>query len=142
MRLLGRGIWRRVGRRGAALLWFGLLDVVFAFSLFEPQAEAQQAASTKFIADVLPLWVWGVAWLIPGILCLTLAFSTHRDKFAFTAAIAIKLVWGTLYLAGWLLVGLPRGWLGSVVWLSLAAFIAILAGWPEPLVVAIKPQAR
>lgn len=142
MRLLGRGIWRRVGRRGAALLWFGLLDVVYAFSLFYPQPDTVQSPSTRFISDVLPLWAWGVAWLIPGLLCLTLAFSIHRDKFAFAAAMAIKLVWGVLFVAGWVLVGLPRAWLGGVIWLSLAAFVAILSGWPEPITLVIVKRER
>lgn len=123
-------VWHRLGRRGAALLWFGLLDLVYAFSLFYPQAHAKQSDSIKFIVEIAPLPAWGAAWLIPGLLCVALAF-TRRDMWAFAAAIAVKLGWGALFVVGWALGAIDRGWLGAVIWLSLAAFVAVIAGWPE-----------
>lgn len=131
MRKLGWRFWHRLGRRGAALLFFAELDFVYAYSLLNPQPEAQQSASSRWIDSGVPLWVWGLAWLGTAVVCLVSAFLI-RDKFAFACAIAIKLAWGSLFIAGGLAGAVPRAWLGAAVYLSLAAFVAVIASWPEP----------
>lgn len=124
-------ITRRVGRRGAALLFFGFLDVVFAFSLFRPLPDQQRLPATVFIAHIFPLWLWGTLWLIAGLLCLFYAFRS-QDRTAFAAAIAIKVLWGLVYLLGQILAGVERAWLGAALWLSLAGWVYIISTWPEP----------
>lgn len=128
-RLIAR-LWGRLGRRGYSLLFFSMLDWVYGFSLLHPPAETLQSPSLKFIRYVAPLWVWAVMWLIPAVLCLWQAWTRH-DAVAFTAAIAIKVLWGTLYLVGWVVVGLDRAYVSVAVWWALAGFVAIIASWPE-----------
>jgi hypothetical protein len=122
---------RRVGRRGFSLLFLALLDLILAFSLADPPPEAVRTPTVRFIAGVAPLWAWAILWAVAGLLCLVGAFVT-RDRIAFTAAVAIKTLWGSLYLAGSLTGALDRGWVAAAVWLPMAVWIAIISGWPEP----------
>lgn len=124
-------LWRRPRYRGAALIFFGLLDLVYAFSLFNPPASARRSASLQFVASIAPLWAWALLWLIPGLLCAAQAFM-RADRVAFTSAIVVKVIWGLLYVVGWITGGLERAYVGATVWLALAGFVAIIAAWPEP----------
>lgn len=117
----------RVGRRGCALLFFALLDVIYAASLLS----APTVGPYRFLAAILPLAAWASLWGAVGLLCLVQAFMAS-DRAAFAAAMLIKVVWGLVQLAGWLIVGLDRGYVGAIVWLALAAFVAVISGWPEP----------
>ncbi len=122
---------RRIGRRGSCLLFFAVLDLFYALSLFQPVAEARRSASVLFIASILPLWAWGTLWLTVGILCIIGAF-TRRDRWAFAAAVAIKTLWGGLTLLAWIAGFLERGWLSAVIWLAMAGWVLIISSWPEP----------
>lgn len=116
-----------VGRRGAALLFFALLDVVYAASLID----APTSGSYRFLADVLPLTAWAAMWAAVGALCAVQAFM-RSDRVAFAAAALIKVVWGIIQLLGWAIADLDRGYVSAVIWLALAAFVHVIAGWPEP----------
>ena len=126
-----RALWARLGRRGASLLWFGLLDSVYGLSLASPPAEARGSVSLRWVATVAPLWLWAVLWLTAGILCLVQAW-TYSDRLAFTAAIAVKVAWACVFTAGSILIDLDRGYVSAVIWFAFAAFVAIIASWPEP----------
>lgn len=126
-----RCFWSRIGFRGSALLFFAVLDGVFAFSYFNPPPEQRQAASLRYVADVAPLWFWGALWGAVGLLCLICAFRRH-DKTAFAAAIAVKILWGGLYLSGAFVAHLERAYVSAGLWLCIAGFVAIISAWPEP----------
>lgn len=128
---LPRYLWRHLGRRGVAMLFFGLLDLVYAFSLFNPPPPAERASGMAFVATVAPLWAWGAMWLIVGLICLAQAWA-RNDQVGFAAAIMIKCVWGTLYLVGGLVGVVDRAYVSVVIWLALAGFVAVISSWPEP----------
>lgn len=117
----------RVGRRGAALLFFALLDFIYAASLLS----APTGGPYRFLTAILPLAAWASLWAAVGLLCLGQAFM-RADRAAFAAAMLIKVVWGLVQLAGWLIADLDRGYVGAAVWLALAAFVHVISGWPEP----------
>lgn len=122
-------ISRQIGRRGCALLFFSLLDLVYATSL---AADPPTANGTgHFLASMLPLPVWAILWGSVGILCAVQAFM-RSDRAAFAAASLIKVVWGIIALIGWLIGEVDRGYVSAVIWLALAAFVHVIAGWPEP----------
>lgn len=118
-----------VGYRGSVLLFFGLLDVIFAGNLMCPLQPLTPAY--QFINSVAPLWFWALLWGVTGLICLTLAWS-KVDDLAFAAAISIKIAWGLLYVWGGLFSDVPRAWLSVTIWLAFAGFIAIISAWPEP----------
>jgi hypothetical protein len=129
-----RRIWqtlrRRIGHRGAALLFFGTLDLVYAWSMVSASDTLIQANPTlRWFSQVIGLEFWSSAWMVVGIICLYHAFQRY-DRFGFVAAIGIKMTWGLGSLAGCIIEDVS---LGSVaVWLGLAGLVWIISGWPEP----------
>lgn len=122
---------QRIGRRGAALLFFAFLDTVYCWSLLDPSASARRSSAFLFLGDVAPLWTWAAAWGAVGATCLVCAFL-RRDEVAFSAAISLKVMWGLLFVGGWLFAGVERGYVSAAVWIALALLVGLLAGWPEP----------
>lgn len=127
----------QIGRRGGSLLFFGLLDAIYAFSLINPTSFDKLSPSLKYLAGIAPLEVFGVLWAVAAALCFVNAFRTN-DKTGFAAAIAIKVLWGLLYI-GALFVGVPRSYVSVTLWLCLAGFVGIIATWPEPTTVPASP---
>jgi hypothetical protein len=120
---------RVVGRRGTCLLFFSLLDFVYALSLWRPAAAA--SATTRFLADVMPLHTWASLWLAVGAVCLAGAFAHRFDPIAFTCAAGIKMLWAAVFAFGWIAGEIERGWVGAAVWLAFALLVMTLAGWPD-----------
>jgi hypothetical protein len=121
----------RVGRRGCALLFFALLDFFYCHALLFPSSTARRSGAYQFLALVLPLWAWAILWGVVGAICAICAFRRH-DQPGFAAAMGLKVLWGTVYLGGWLFVGLERGYVAAVIWLAFAALVGLLSTWPEP----------
>lgn len=122
---------RHVGRRGEFLLFLVILDVLYGLSLLRPAPQAQRAPTSHFLAEIMPLPWWALLWLCVGGLCLAGAF-VERDRFAFAAAAALKVLWGGMFLLGWLAGVIERGWVAAVIWLVFAGWVFRLASWPEP----------
>lgn len=120
----------QIGRRGASLLFFALVDLVWAYGLIATTAESRNSPGNVFVAHLLPLPVWAALWAAVGVLCLVQAFMS-ADRVAFGAASLLKVAWGTVYLLGWALGEIPRGYLATAIWLGLAGFVQVIAGWKE-----------
>jgi hypothetical protein len=128
---IGRAWWRHhVGRRGEFLLFLVILDVLYGASLARPP-RPPLPPSTRFLAELMPLTWWALLWLAVGGVCLVGAFST-ADRLAFAVAAALKVLWGSMFLAGWVAGVIERGWVGAVIWLVFAGWVVRLASWPEP----------
>ncbi len=133
-RLTTRGLLvNRIGRRGAALLFFGLLDLVYGYSLIWPGVSDLSLLSPnlKFLASLAPLMMWGVLWIIPGILAVVCAFL-KEDRWGFTGVIAVKMMWGVIYLAAAVTGQVDRAYVSATLWLCVAGFVAVISTWPEP----------
>jgi hypothetical protein len=109
----------RVGRRGAALLFFALLDLVYAGSLGWAPSSVRSTPAYVWLTGYLPLWAWAGLWAGVGLLCLVQAFQ-RADRVAFACASLLKVLWGVLHVAGWLLDVVPRGYVSAVIWLARA----------------------
>jgi hypothetical protein len=121
-----RGIFQRIGRRGAALLFFSLVDFVYCYALlFPPPGPVPE--SYRWPQVLMPLWVWALCWGAVGVICVVGAFMRH-DTMAFTAAVALKLAWGTLAVVSQALGVSQRGYVTAVVWFAFAAFVYLIAG--------------
>lgn len=120
-----------VGRRGEFLLFLALLDLLYGLSLLRPAPQARRSPTTGFLAEVMPLPCWALLWLAVGAVCLAGAFVV-RDRVSFAAAAGLKVLWGSLFLVGWLAGVVERGWVSAVIWLVFALVVVRLASWPEP----------
>ncbi len=122
-------ILARIGRRGAALLFFALLDFVYGFALLT--AARPLTALHAWMDAIMPLTAWAACWWAVGLICLIFAFMTS-DTAAFMAAVAIKVAWGMPALFGWMSGKVPLGYLAAVIWLAFAAFVYLIAGGIPP----------
>lgn len=115
----------RLGRRGAALLFFTMLDSVYCYGLLTlPRPLAPFYA---WMNAVVPLSVWAAGWGLVGLACLLYAFRAY-DTPAFMAAVSLKVGWGLLSFFGWIAGAVDRGYVSTVVWLGFAAFVFLIAG--------------
>lgn len=120
----------RPGRRGEALIFFGLLDVVYCVSLIAPGPAARDSDFLAWIISVAPLWFWSAMWGTAAVLCLWHAFQ-RCDRVGFTAAIFIKVFWAGTSLAAWTFGGVDRGYVSAAIWVVFAYFVWRISGWPE-----------
>lgn len=118
----------RVGRRGVSLLFFAVLDLIYAVSLLT--VDPGDSPFFAWLARLLPLWAWAILWATIGLICLWYAFQ-RCDRWGFAAAIFLKIVWGLVSLGGWLLGGVERGWVSATIWLAFAGWVWVISGWPE-----------
>lgn len=123
------GVMQRVGRRGAALLFFTLLDLVYCFALLT--APKPLTPQYVWMSEIMPLTAWAACWGAVGLICLWFAFRTY-DTPAFTAAVSLKVGWGLLSFFGWIAGVVDRGYVSAVIWLAFAAFVALIAGGIPP----------
>lgn len=120
-----------LGRRGRVLLFFGCLDLVYGASLAFPEVELTHSSLFMYLNSVLPIALFGVLWLVIGVICLWQAFM-RRDSLGFAAAISLKVLWGLLCLGGWLFGHVERGYVSAAIWLGLSWFVWTISGWREP----------
>jgi hypothetical protein len=130
MRQAVASVRRRIGRRGSALLFLGLVDFVYCYRLLFPRQSDRESPWLTFLADFAPLWVWAGMWGTVGLLCVLRSFR-RRDSAAFSAAIGIKILWTGLAIASGL-AGVDQWYINAVIWGGFAAFVGIVATWPEP----------
>lgn len=119
----------QVGRRGAALLFFFLLDIVYCVSLLTSPRPLSPLYT--WMDAIVPLPAWAVAWGGVGLICGWFAFRAY-DTPAFMAAVALKVAWGLNALLGWITGQVPLGYVSAVIWLAFAAFVHLIAGGIPP----------
>ena len=125
--LRARGAWvmRHAGRRGAFLAFLTLVNWLYGYSLLSVPAAQQRAADL-----LLPWTAWGVIWAATGLVTVAGIF-TRRDWIAYGTEATVMATWGVVQLDLWFAHGVPRGWVGAVIWLGFAAIVLVVAGWPE-----------
>lgn len=115
----------RIGRRGAALLFFVLLDAIYCIALLT--APKPLVPYYVWMSEIMPLGVWAACWGAVAAVCLWYAFRVY-DTPAFMAAVALKVAWGLLAGFGWIAGQVDRGYVSAVIWLGFAAFVFLIAG--------------
>lgn len=120
-----------LGKRGRVLLYFGALDLVYAFSLAAPDEVTRESPFFIWLAEIGSPWAWFWAWAGVGLVCLWQAFC-RSDRAGYAAAISLKIAWGVVCLGGWLFGDVERGYVSAAIWLGLAYFVGNISSWPEP----------
>lgn len=114
-----------VGRRGAALLFFTVLDAVYCFALLD--AARPLVPFYVWMNEFMPITAWACVWAGVGLVCLFFAFRAY-DTPGFIAAVALKVTWGLMAFFGWASGVIDRGYVTAAVWLAFAAFVFLIAG--------------
>jgi hypothetical protein len=118
---------RRLGRRGAILTVFGLMDCLFgAAALVQPPGGPN--AAEDFL--IWPDWIWATSWFTVAAICLAQAW-VKNDALAFAAAMAIKMTYAAAYLVAYWQTDLYRGWASFGFWFLFGCLVLLLAGWTD-----------
>ncbi|MFJ5967872.1 hypothetical protein [Streptomyces sp. NPDC093060] len=130
-RRVARRLGRALGRRGAILLCYGTVWALYGYGvLISPQPNQ---LGLNLAIQLLPLQVWGVLWIIAGVIALVSAWlPSGFDWPGFLALPVIVLPWMTSYFVAWLQGDFTRGWIAAAVWAAIAVPVLVVAGWPEP----------
>jgi hypothetical protein len=123
---------RQVGRRGAWLLFLALLSLVYAFGLAFPTQRSLTNPTTVFLVAIMPLYAWAVLWGGVGLACLFYAFRKW-DAPGYTLAMFLLALWALVFLFGWLIGDVERGYLSAVIWGAFCGVTGLIAGWRENL---------
>ncbi len=121
----------RVGFRGVILLFLAMLDLVSAYRFVRPDPAVLSTPTNIYLASILPLWVWAIPWAVTGAICLVQAFAV-RDRLAFAAAAALKILWAMVTTCGGFAGVIPQAYWGTTIWVALAGVVMRISGWPEP----------
>jgi len=133
-KLGARWIGVHVGRRGAFLLFLGLLDLVAAYALTitPPFGLPPRLIYQPFVV-IAPLVVWAWAWAVTGIAALTAAVWPRARPPVFALAAFLKVAWASGYVIGWLggYAAYSRGYQTAAIWLAFAGIVLLVSGWRE-----------
>lgn len=118
---------RQIGYRGAALAAFATFDLVWAWSLIDSAAaKVLKAAPTyQVLLRIMPLWGWAAVMGATGILLGVQAWMWD-DRWGYSAAIGIKLVWAAATVATWPTAGVQI-LRPTIVFLTLASLVSVCA---------------
>jgi len=120
-----------IGRRGASLLFFGLIFAIFSWS-YLAHPELITESPTKHVVNQLatPLQ-WGIVFAVVSALKCVAAFWKPLEWTAFGFGESIWFIWAASYLVEWLSGNAPYAYIGLAFYAGFAAFNVIIAGWPE-----------
>lgn len=121
---LGQDLKRRIGYRGAFLMFLVMLNFVYGYSLITDPP--------MHVNLLLPLNVWAWTWIVMGFILATGVF-VKNDRFQFGLSATFKSFWAVAWLGTWIDLGTPRAWINAVIWLSFAALVVVVSFWPEPV---------
>lgn len=117
---------KRIGRRGVFLLFLGLLDILYGWSMLVTPLTPGIALHL-----VLPIEAWGWVWIGTGIFLIPGAFM-RADRFFFAAASFLKAAWAGAWVSVWWQDPLiPRAWVSVAIWAAFAGVVLVVSTWPE-----------
>jgi hypothetical protein len=119
---------RRLGHRGAFLLFLAVLDFSYGYALLSTSIAALRASPDL----LLPMHAWGWIWVAAGAVCVAGA-PFRRDRLPFIVAATLKTAWAAVYADIWIVQNGTSAWVSVVVWASFALTVLVVASWPEPV---------
>jgi hypothetical protein len=128
----------RFGLRGLFLLNIAWFDLFYGVTLAFGTPEQIRNPRFEVITGLVPgldeqahLWLWAGAWWLVAVLALVYAFRDNDDP-AYGAALAIKVVWASLTLIGFLEGQAPDGISFVGVWMAFAVAVGLFSRVSEP----------
>ena len=126
---------RGIGRRGAYLCIHGALAMTYGVGLITVAANRppEQRAIYALIADIASLRLWGWLWVATGLLAITAGVTRQLRAVAFSGLMGLATLWAIGFAAVDFLPGQPPNgaWIAGVLFATLMAGHAVVAGWPE-----------
>lgn len=127
----------RLGKRGAFLLIMGGSEIARGYGLIVDPVIRKP--NVEVLHDMIPPPWYGVAWIICGVIGMLFAFAHRhgRDRFGFAFQVLPPAFTALSYIGSWFrwLIwseGDPRGWVNSILFITIAALVILMAGVVEP----------
>jgi hypothetical protein len=125
---------------GLMLLALTCLRLGVAYTPLSPQP-VKLPDGLKIIVAVLPeggpgwqpIWVFGGAWLLLGVLCLLAVYLPRMHTVVYLASIFGASWWAGAYVASQILGGDNRAWTTATTYIVLIGFIALVGLMTRPL---------
>lgn len=119
-------LFHHIGRRGGSLLFFGLVMSLVGWSYVCTPLSPEAAVLFSPLTSIMPITHWGVLWLVTGGMMFTAAGWKKLEEGSFFGGVGLFLSWGiSCIVAG-------AAFRYAALYLGFAAFLLLLAGWPEP----------
>lgn len=130
-----------VSRRSRVLILMGVVFVVTGISyltLDYPIALAENYPPLQAHMRLFGLTVWAWIFIASGATAILAGFI-QRHTLGFVALMSLSSCWSLLYFVSWAMNGYWRAVTqGSALWLLVAALLAALADWPDPIRLTIR----
>lgn len=123
-----------LGRRGAFLALFGGAFILIGQALMQTDETQVVRHVFRFALALAPLWVYGVAWIVCGVIALVDGLLQRgSDAIGFAFASLMPTIWTIVYLAAWIGddLGFKNLWQSAVLYALIAGAISCVAGMPE-----------
>jgi hypothetical protein len=117
--------------RGTYLLILGILDIVYGLALLMGEEVGKAVWWPLTQGSMLGICMdgWGVIWITIGLFLLT-GITRASDRWQFTAAIFLKVIWAVTALA-WAVVNGNTLWGVAAIYIGFAAVTLLVAAWPD-----------
>jgi len=135
----------KIGRRGAVLLLFsGLYAMLGVGYLLVPTDRVSEALTVATNLSGGTVKWWGFLWLIVAVLGFVTAFwPPGRDNWGFSYMAGMAYLWGAFYVLTYFVYGTDaRGWISGLIFWAFGGALSLIAGWPEPRVIAKRGAER
>lgn len=128
---------KRIGRRGAILISFGIAWLAMAGAILE---EDPGLLRYRFGYMYLPVWLRASLWALTGLVAIASAWRPQgkSDSWGFVALYIMPAQRAAAHLIAWMdsldgKGGDHSAWVTTIFYLIFLAVIIICAGWKEPL---------
>jgi hypothetical protein len=121
------------GARGLVLVILGIIWSLLGthYVLVPWTPNAREALFVP--AALAPQWVWGMGWLVAGLLAIVSSrWPPTQDSWGYVALGTTAMLWACFYLFGALRSDLVSGATGSLVWLAVCGLLYAVSRLAEP----------
>lgn len=132
MRAAARRLGKRLGRRGRILLAFGVMQVLYGWSIAtDPRYGVVRGVGV--LTHMLPMRVWGAVWIVCGAVALAMAWEirSSRDSWGYGAVTVPMSLWSGANFVAWTSNVYPQAWTSVCTWGAFVYIAMSVNRWPE-----------
>lgn len=124
----------RFGRRGAALVLFAFVSLVYGFAV---AGSDPPRPGLEPITRIVELPTLAFCWIFSGVIAIALSIL-RRSWLGYVVLMPMPIAWAGSYTVSFILQatgtheGSSTAWAGALVWGLLVGLLGIITGWPEP----------
>lgn len=127
-----RRLVERIGRRGAALILMGIVQISLGLSFVAPSTPKDRFDYLP-LASHIPIQLWGALWVASGLATAVASlWRTGKDGWGFQAGYALWLLWGIDVLLSTMMGMYPLGWVrgifGCLIYFGYMTLVLIISG--------------